>query len=41
VPGKVPHTERLALLDAGFRSLPERYLGAERDVDDEPERRAA
>jgi pimeloyl-ACP methyl ester carboxylesterase len=33
VSGKVPHAERLAVLDAAFRSLPERYLGAEPDFD--------
>jgi pimeloyl-ACP methyl ester carboxylesterase len=33
VSGSVPHAHRLALLDAGFRSLPERYLGAEREFD--------
>jgi pimeloyl-ACP methyl ester carboxylesterase len=33
VSGKVPHAERLAQVDAAFRSLPERYLGAEPDFD--------
>jgi pimeloyl-ACP methyl ester carboxylesterase len=33
VSGRAPHAHRLALVDAGFRSLPERYLGADRDFD--------
>jgi pimeloyl-ACP methyl ester carboxylesterase len=33
VSGRLPQTERLAVVDAGFRSLPERYLGAEREFD--------
>jgi pimeloyl-ACP methyl ester carboxylesterase len=33
VPGKPPHAERLALLDAAFQSLPERYLGADKGFD--------
>ena len=28
MPGEVPHSRRLALLDEAFRTLPERYLGA-------------
>ncbi len=28
VPGQLPHAERLAVVDAAFRSLPDRYLGA-------------
>jgi pimeloyl-ACP methyl ester carboxylesterase len=33
VAGRVPTAERLAAVEAGFRSLPERYLGAEGDFD--------
>jgi pimeloyl-ACP methyl ester carboxylesterase len=33
VSGRVPTAERLAAVDAGFRSLPERYLGAGKDFD--------
>jgi pimeloyl-ACP methyl ester carboxylesterase len=33
VSGRAPNSERLAAVDEGFRSLPERYLGAERDFD--------
>ena len=33
VPGKLPHSERLALVDAAFRSLPDRYLGADESFD--------
>lgn len=31
--GRVPNAERLAAIESGFRSLPERYLGAERNFD--------
>ena len=31
--GRAPTAERLAAVEAGFRSLPERYLGAEGDFD--------
>lgn len=31
--GRVPNAERLAAVESGFRSLPERYLGAERNFD--------
>ncbi len=31
--GRRQHAERLALVDAAFRSLPERYLGAEPGFD--------
>ncbi len=31
--GRVPNAERLAVVEAGFRSLPERYLGADADFD--------
>ncbi len=31
--GRALHTERLAEVDEGFRSLPDRYLGADRDFD--------
>jgi pimeloyl-ACP methyl ester carboxylesterase len=33
VPGQPPHAERIALLDAAFQSLPDRYLGAENGFD--------
>ncbi len=33
MPASSPHAERLALLDAAFRSLPGRYLGAEKGFD--------
>jgi pimeloyl-ACP methyl ester carboxylesterase len=33
VPGKLPHSERLALVDGAFRSLPDRYLGADEGFD--------
>jgi pimeloyl-ACP methyl ester carboxylesterase len=33
MPGTLPHAERLAAVDAGVQSLPERYLGAERELD--------
>ncbi len=33
VPGKLPHSERLALVDTAFRSLPDRYLGADESFD--------
>jgi pimeloyl-ACP methyl ester carboxylesterase len=33
VSGRAPTAERLAAVEAGFRSLPERYLGAEGDFD--------
>ena len=28
MPGELPHSRRLALIEEGFRTLPERYLGA-------------
>jgi pimeloyl-ACP methyl ester carboxylesterase len=33
VPGQLPHAQRLAVVDAAFRSLPDRYLGADPDFD--------
>jgi pimeloyl-ACP methyl ester carboxylesterase len=33
VPGTLPHAERLALVDRAFRSLPDRYLGADTGFD--------
>jgi pimeloyl-ACP methyl ester carboxylesterase len=33
VPGQLPHAQRLAVVDAAFRSLPDRYLGANPDFD--------
>lgn len=33
MPGRVPHAERLAKVEFAFRSLPERYLGAEPGFD--------
>ena len=33
VPGQLPHAERLAAADAAFRSLPDRYLGADEGFD--------
>jgi len=33
VPGRLPHAQRLAVVDAAFRSLPDRFLGANPDFD--------
>jgi pimeloyl-ACP methyl ester carboxylesterase len=33
MPGDVPHARRLALVEEGFRTLPERYLGAAQGFD--------
>ena len=33
MPGQLPHAERLAVVDAAFRSLPDRYLGADPGFD--------
>jgi pimeloyl-ACP methyl ester carboxylesterase len=33
VPGELPHAHRLSLVDQAFRSLPERYLGADPGFD--------
>ena len=33
VPGQLPHAQRLAVADEAFRSLPDRYLGANSDFD--------
>ena len=33
MPGDLPHARRLALIEEGFRTLPERYLGAPQGFD--------
>ncbi|HEY8764722.1 MAG TPA: alpha/beta fold hydrolase [Solirubrobacteraceae bacterium] len=33
MPGRLPHAQRLAVVDAAFRSLPDRFLGANPDFD--------